>query len=116
MPDKPLCWIGSSRTDLRAFPSGARRAAGFQLRRVQGELDPDNWKPMQTVGPGVREIRIHTGLEHRVLYVAKFAQAVYVLHAFEKRTRKTSSRDIALALERFRALVAWRRAGNKVER
>ncbi len=64
---------------------------------------------MPTVGPGVREIRVHTALEHRVLYVAKFAEAVYVLHAFEKRTRKTSSRDVELARQRFRALVAQRR-------
>ena len=116
MRDKPLSWIGSSRSDLRAFPSKARWAAGFQLRRVQGALDPNDWKPMQSVGPGVREIRIHTALEYRVLYVARFAEAVYVLHAFEKRTRKTALHDIALAKERFRALLAWRRAGKRGER
>lgn len=64
---------------------------------------------MSTVGPSVREIRVHTTLEHRVLYLAKFAEAVYVLHAFEKRTRKTSSSDLALAQQRYRALVAQRR-------
>jgi phage-related protein len=64
---------------------------------------------MSTVGPSVREIRVRTALEHRVVYVAKFAEAVYVLHAFEKRTRKTSSRDVDLARQRFRALVAQRR-------
>ena len=64
---------------------------------------------MPSVGPGVREIRIHTGLEHRVLYVAKFVEAVYVLHAFEKRTRKTPRRDIGLAQQRYRALVTQRR-------
>jgi phage-related protein len=63
---------------------------------------------MTIVGPGVREIRVHTGLEHRVLYVAKFAEAIYVLHAFEKRTRKTPARDVDLARQRFRALVRQR--------
>ena len=65
---------------------------------------------MPTIGPGVREIRIHTALEHRVLYVTKLAEAVYVLHAFEKRTRKTSRQDIALGRQRFRALVNRRRS------
>ena len=64
---------------------------------------------MTTVGAGVREIRIHTGLEHRVLYVATFAEAVYVLHAFEKRTRKTATRDVNLAKHRFRELIDLRR-------
>jgi len=66
MPDKSIIWLGNSRRDLRAFSALARRLAGFQLRRVQQELDPDDWKPMQTVGPGVREIRIHIAGAHRV--------------------------------------------------
>ena len=109
MADKPLQWLGGSRSDVRDFPRDARRFAGLQLRRVQQGLDPLDWKPMKTVGPGVREIRVHTALEHRVLYVAKFVEAVYVLHAFEKRMRKTSSRDLDLARQRFQALVAQRR-------
>jgi phage-related protein len=64
---------------------------------------------MTTVGVGVKEIRIHTGLDHRVLYVARFAEGIYVLHAFEKRTRKTAKRDTDLARERFRALIENRR-------
>lgn len=64
---------------------------------------------MATVGVGVQEIRIHTGLEHRVFYLAKFTEGVYVLHVFEKRTRQTPKRDIELARERFRALVEHRR-------
>lgn len=110
MPDKPVAWLGSARRDIRAFPADARRNAGFELRRVQQGLDPDDWKPMSTIGPGVREIRIHTELEHRVFYVATFADAIYVLHAFEKRTRKTAPRDVQLARDRFRALVTKRRA------
>ncbi len=95
---------------MRAFPRDARRLAGFQLRRVQQGLEPFEWKPMPAVGPGVREIRVRTALEHRVLYVAKFAEAVYVLHAFEKRTRKTPQRDVSLARQRFHELLAVRRA------
>ena len=67
-----------------------------------------DWKALHTVGPGVREIRIHTGIEHRVLYVAKFAEAVYVLHAFEKRSRKTAKRDVDLAGQRYQALLRQR--------
>jgi phage-related protein len=107
--DKPLIWLGSSRSELKKFPDDARRVAGFQLRRVQQGLEPNDWGPMTTVGVGVKEIRIHTGLDHRVLYVARFAEGIYVLHAFEKRTRKTAKRDTDLARERFRALIENRR-------
>ena len=112
MVDKPLIWLGSSQGDLKSFPQDARRVAGFQLRRVQQGLEPNDWKPMTTVGAGVQEIRIHTGLEHRVFYVAKFTEGVYVLHAFEKRTRKTPKRETDLARDRFRALVLKRRSGS----
>lgn len=105
-----MAWLGRSRRDVRAFPAIARRRSGFQLRRVQQGLDPEDWKPMASIGPGVREIRIHTELEHRVFYVASFAEAVYVLHAFEKRTRKTPPRELQLARDRFRALVSGRQA------
>ena len=110
MADKALQWVASSRSDVRAFPRDARRLAGVQLRRVQQGLEPFDWKPMAAVGPGVREIRVHTALEHRLLYVAKFAETVYVLHAFEKRTRRTPKRDVDLARQRFRELLALRRA------
>jgi phage-related protein len=106
VPDKALFWLASSRADLAAFPGDARRAAGFQLRRVQQGLAPNDWKPMPSVGPGVREIRVHAGLEHRVLYIATLAEGVYVLHAFEKRSRATTSHDLDLARDRFRALIA----------
>ena len=108
MPDKPLVWLGSARQDLRAFPADARRRSGFQLRRVQHGLDPDDWKPMTSVGPGVREIRVQTELAHRVFYLATFDEAVYVLHAFEKRTRKTPPHELKLARDRFRALLKKR--------
>lgn len=107
--DKPLFWLGSSREDIRVFPAEARRVAGFQLRRVQQGLEPNDWKPMTEVGTGVREIRIHTGTEHRVFYVARLAEGVYVLHAFEKRTRRTPKPDLDLARSRYRALLEKRR-------
>ena len=116
MVDKPLIWLGSSQRDLKAFPQDARSVAGFQLRRVQQGLEPNDWKPMSAVGVGVQEIHIHTGLEHRVFYVAKFTEGVYVLHAFEKRTRKTPIRETDLARERFRTLVVKRRSENSAAR
>ncbi len=109
MADKPLVWTGTSLEDLRHFPDPARRQAGFELRRVQAGLEPTDWKPMTTVGLGVQEIRIHVGTAHRVFYVAKFAEAVYVLHAFEKRTRQTASLDLEIGARRYRDLLAWRR-------
>ena len=116
MPDKPLIWLGSSRRDLRVFPALARRLAGFQLRRVQHGLNPDDWKPMQTVGPGVREIRIHIASAHRVFYVATRAEAIYVLHAFEKKTQKTSTQDLRIGRERSRALSKLRQQHGKEKR
>ena len=116
MPDKPLIWLGSSRHDLRAFPALARRLGGFQLRRVQQGLDPDDWKPIQTVGPGVREIRIHIAGANRVFYLATRAEGIYVLHAFEKKTRKTSAQDLQIGRDRFRALAKLRQQHGKEKR
>jgi phage-related protein len=82
------------------FPADARRRCGFQLRKVQQGLDPDDWKPMTSVGAGFREIRVRTEVAHRVFYVATFDEAVYVLHAFEKRTPKTATQDVQLARDR----------------
>ena len=101
MVEKPLAWLGSSLDDVRGFPAEAKRAAGYQLGRVQQGLMPDDWKPMSTVGAGVYEIRIHTELEHRVFYLAKYDDAIYVIHAFEKRTTQTRAADIALARKRL---------------
>ena len=76
MREKPISWLGSSLEDLRAFPEDARWSAGYQLGRVQRGLEPSDWKVMATVGTGVMEIRVHTRLEHRVFYLAKFEEAV----------------------------------------
>jgi phage-related protein len=106
--DKPLQWVGGSLAELRAFPADARRRAGYQLRRLQQGLLPDDWKPMTTVGPGVAEIRVHEGTEHRVFYLAKFEEAIYVLHAFEKRSRQTPAAAIELARRRLAAVTQAR--------
>jgi phage-related protein len=101
---KDLHFVGASLADLRRFPAEARREAGFQLDAVQRGLDPTDWKPLPTVGSGVREIRIHVLGQWRVIYVARFAAAVYVLHCFEKKSRKTRREDLELARERYRLL------------
>src|SRR5690348_5007334 len=109
MADKPLLWLGSSLAGVRAFPDEARQEAGFQLRRVQRGLPPTDWRPMSIVGAGVVELRVRTQGEHRVFYIAKHAEAVYVLHAFTKRTQKTPQREITVARQRNAGLAALRR-------
>ena len=106
MPDrKPVEFRGSSLDDLRAFPMSARREAGHQLDQVQQGHEPDDWKPMPRIGSGVQEIRIRDAAgAFRVIYVARFADAVYVLHCFKKKTRKTSKTELDLAEERYRDL------------
>ncbi len=102
---KPVVFLGDSLEQIRAFPARPRRDAGFPLDRVQRGFDPDDWKPMAVVGSGVREIRVRdTTGAYRVIYVATFANAIYVLHAFRKKTQRTSLRDITLARLRFRNL------------
>lgn len=103
---QPVLFRGSALDDLRAFPATARQAAGYQLDKVQHGLDPTDWKPMSTVGPGVKEIRIRDAAgAFRVLYVAKLADAIYVLHCFQKKTQATSTADIDMAATRYRDLL-----------
>jgi phage-related protein len=113
MAVKALIWLGGSLKDLRGFPALAKRLAGFQLRRVQLGLDPDDWKPMKAIGPGVREIRVHVEGAHRVFYVTTRPEGIYVLHAFEKKTRKTSAADLKLGRQRFRSLEKLRQSDGK---
>lgn len=107
---KPLHFVGSSREDLRDLPESARETAGHQLFKVQQGKEPDDWKPMSTVGPGVQEIRIwdESGA-YRMLYVSKFEEAVYLLHVFEKRSQKTAKGDVQLAKARYADLLKWRK-------
>ncbi len=103
---KPVEFRGSALDDLRDFPREARREAGYQIDQVQQGRDPDDWKPMNTVGQGVREIRIRQEVgAFRVIYVAKFEDAIYVLHCCQKQTQKTPKADLDLAAKRYRDLV-----------
>jgi phage-related protein len=106
----PLVTEGHKRLPCRC--EAARR-----IRTLLGAirpLEPSDWKPMSSVGVGVQEIRVRTGPEHRVFYIAKFEEGIYVLHAFEKKTRKTPKADLDLAKSRLRELLSRRRAATKI--
>lgn len=109
--DKEIRWIGSAYDDLLKFPDLPRREAGFQLGRIQAGLDPDDWKSIDDIGKGIREIRIRdvAGI-FRVLYVAKFEEAIYVLHCFQKKTQATTKQDKDIAKVRYRSIVQKRKA------
>jgi len=100
---KPVRFVGSAKDDLAAFPKSARTRAGHELFLTQVGRNPDDWKPMADIGPGACEIRVRdsTGA-YRVIYVAKFKDAVYVLHAFQKKSQKTTRADLDLAKQRYR--------------
>jgi phage-related protein len=107
---KPAAFEGDSLNELLSFPDSAREAAGFQIYLVELGREADDWKPMKTIGLGVQEIRISDAQgQFRVIYVAKFEEAVYVLHAFAKKTQKTPRQNINLATARYKALVQRRR-------
>lgn len=107
---KPVHFVGTSREDLRELPDSAQETAGFQLFKVQQGNEPDDWKPIPMVGAGAQEIRVRDerGI-YRVFYVAKFGEAVYVLHVFEKRSQKTARPDLELGKSRYADLLKWRR-------
>ncbi|MBU4609526.1 type II toxin-antitoxin system RelE/ParE family toxin [Achromobacter sp. GG226] len=111
--EQGIPWIGSSYADLIGFPAEPRRDAGFQLSKIQSGLDPEDWKPFDAIGAGTREIRLRdaNGI-YRVMYVAKFDEAVYVLHCFQKKTQATSQRDKDIAAARYRAVITSRRTGS----
>ena len=106
---KRLVWIGSSKRNLLTNVPDVLHAAGRELERVQRGGDPIDWKPMTRIGRGAREIRVHVQGELRVFYVATFPEAVYVLHVFDKKTRKTSADDLALGQQRYRLMMDERR-------
>jgi phage-related protein len=102
---KPIEFAGDSLARLRNFPVSARRIAGYQLDRIQRGLEPDDWKPMQTIGRGVREIRIRDRAgAFRVIYLATLADRVVVLHVFQKKAQRTAKHELDLAAGRFRDL------------
>lgn len=104
--EKEIYWVGTSYKDLLAFPDEAKKDAGYQLHRVQNGLDPEDWKPFQKIGSGVKEIRIRSDKNiYRIMYVAKFAEKIYILHAFQKKTQQTSLHDIEIAKTRYNSVV-----------
>ena len=105
LPVKAVVFVGSSVDDLRAFPTAARQRAGYQLHLVQEGHDSTDWKPMASIGPGCREIRVRVGQDaYRVIYVASFGDAVYVLHCFEKKSQQSPKSDIELARQRYKKI------------
>lgn len=107
--EKEIRWVGCAYDDLLEFPKAPRKAAGFQLGKIQAGLDPDDWKPFDEIGTGAREIRIRDASgAFRVMYVAKFDEAIYVLHCFQKKTQATSKHDKEIAETRYRAIVTAR--------
>jgi phage-related protein len=104
---KLLTFVGTTLADLRDFPEDARREAGYQLDRVQNGLDPKDWKPMPSVGAGVREVRIREESgAYRIFYVTRIGNHIYVLHAFTKKTQKTTLSDINIGKARYKAVVS----------
>ncbi len=104
-----LEFLGRSQKDLQGFPRPARKAAGDQLFLLQAGQQPDDWKPMPAIGPGVTEIRVRISAgAYRVIYVANLEEAIYVLHCFQKKSEKTSRQDVEIARNRFRELRARR--------
>jgi len=103
---KDIAFCGSSLDDLRSFPLPVMREAGYQLDRVQSGLTPADFKPMPSIGKAVTELRLWDEAgTFRVIYVAKFEDTVYVLHCFQKKTQKTSKKDIDLAAKRYKDLL-----------
>ena len=102
---KRVEFLGDSLAEIRRFPEVARKEAGVQLHKIQLGFDPSDWKPMSSIGIGVSEIRIRdVAGAFRLIYVARFANAIYVLHAFQKKSQKTSWQDVDLARKRFRSI------------
>lgn len=107
---KPIRFLGNSLDCLREFPEAARQDAGYQLDQVQRGLQPGDFKPMPSVGKGVEELRIRDDSgSFRVIYLARLPEAVFVLHAFQKKTRATTRQDIEVARDRYADLMRARR-------
>ena len=101
---KQLKFAGTSLDDLKKFPDRVKQLVGYQLHKVQNGQSPTDWKPMNTIGQGVMEIRIHLNNEYRVFYVATFPESIYVLHAFQKKTQKTKKQDLDIAARRYKEI------------
>ncbi len=113
-PEKEIRWMGTSYQDILNFPATIRKEAGFQLGKIQAGLLPDNWKPFDGVGAGTKEIRLRDAAGiYRVMVVAKFEDAIYVLHCFQKKTDATTKHDKEIAAARYKAITAKRSLKNE---
>jgi phage-related protein len=103
--EKNIEWVGSSKDDLLMFPKEVKQKAGFQLHRVQSDLEPDDWKPLDNIGSGIKEIRLHddAGI-YRVVYIAKFKNVVYVLHCFSKKENRIKQKDKEIIITRYKSI------------
>lgn len=108
MIQKNLIWLANAKQRVSTFPRAVRETIGHQLWLVQNGIHPTDSKVMSTVGTGVLELRVHHFNEYRVIYIAKFMEAVYVIHAFVKKTQSTSNRDVRIAATRYRQLISNR--------
>lgn len=107
---KKITFVGRSLESIQNFPARAKREAGYQMDKIQQGVEPDDWKPMKNIGPGVNEVRIkdENGI-YRVIYVAKFVECVYVLHAFQKKTQQTSKQDLDAAKSAYKLVLKERK-------
>jgi phage-related protein len=107
---KPIVFVGDSLKRLREFPDDVRQDAGYQLDKVQRGQSPDDGKPMPAIGKGVQEVRLwdESGT-YRVIFTARLREAVYVLHAFQKKTQSTSKRDLDVARDRLAQIIKERK-------
>ena len=108
LSERPVVWLGTSLRDIRQLNPLRREAVGRLIRRLQEGTEPSDWKPLTAVGKGVIELRCHVDGEQRAIVVARFSEAVYVLHVFEKKSRKTAARDLDVARGRYKDLMAER--------
>ncbi len=106
---KTVVFQGKAKDEIRSFPVNARRSAGEQLMRLQTGMDPEDSKPMRSIGSGIREIRIRAGDQYRVIYTAVFSEAIYVLSGFQKKSQSTPKSEIEKAKQRLAALRDYRR-------
>jgi phage-related protein len=106
---KKITWLGNTHETVKGYSILVKQDIGYNLDKVQRGIDPCDWKPMTSIGQGVKEIRIHEENEYRVIYVAKFEESIYVLHAFVKKTEQTSKKDLGLAKQRYIDMLKMRR-------
>jgi phage-related protein len=105
---KPIIWLANTHELIKTYPDDVRRQIGYNLDKIQRGLDPFDWKSMALIGAGAKEMRIHEENEYRILYVAKFQEAIYVLHSFIKKSEQTSRKDILIGRRRYTELLTMR--------